>query len=156
MTKQYDKNHPLPIPKTPWQIIAMDFLINLPSSMLNDHKYNSLFIVVDILMKMVHLIPTTTNVKAEEVAKLYFEHIYHMHRLPKGIVSDRDTKFTGAFWRTLQKMIGTDLLMSRMAHPQTDGQSERSNRTLTSDPTTLRQQLRIRLGPASSYCRIRY
>jgi len=129
-TKQYGKNHPLPIPKLPWQIIAMDFLINLPSSMLNDHKYNSLYGVVDILTKMVHLIPTTTNVKAEGVAKLYFENIYRLHGLPKGIVSDRDTKFTGAFWRTLQKMIGTDLLMSTTAHPQTDGQSECTNRTL--------------------------
>ena len=130
LTKQYGKNHPLPIPEAPWQIIAMDFLVNLPSSMLNDHKYNSLFVVVDILTKMVHLIPTTTNVKAEGVAKLYFENIYRLHGLPKGIVSDRDTKFTGAFWRTLQKMIGTDLLMSTTAHPQTDGQSERTNRTL--------------------------
>jgi len=129
-TKQYGKNHPLPIPKAPWQIIVMDFLINLPSSMLNDHKYNSLFVIVDILTKMVHLIPTATNVKAEGVAKLYFENIYHLHGLPKGIVSDRDTKFTGAFWCTLQKMIGTDLLMSTTAHPQTDGQSEHSNRTL--------------------------
>ena len=79
---------------------------------------------------MVHLIPTTTNVKAEGVVKLYFEYIDRLHGLPKGIVSDRDTKFTEAFWRTVQKMIGTDLLMSTTAHPQTDGQSVRSNRTL--------------------------
>ena len=111
-TKQYSRNHPLPIPKTPWQIIAMDFLINLPSPMLSDHKYDSLFVVIDILTKMIHLIPTILKIKAEGVAKLYFEHIYHSHGLPKGIISDRDTKFTGAFWRTLQKMIGTDLLMS--------------------------------------------
>ena len=129
-TKQYGKNHPLPISMASWQIIAMNFLINLPSSMLNDRKYNNLFVVVDILTKMVHLISTTINVKAEGVAKLYFEHIYCLYGLPKSIVSDRDTKFTGAFWRILQKMIETDLLMSTMAHLQTDEQSERSNRTL--------------------------
>jgi len=64
-TKQYGKNHPLPIPAGPWQIISMDFLVNLPSSVLNDCKYNSLFVVQDLLIKMAHLIPTTTNVKAE-------------------------------------------------------------------------------------------
>src|SRR5438046_10405902 len=79
---------------------------------------------------MARLIPTTTNVKAEGVAKLYFDKIYKLHGLPKGIVSDRDSKFTGVFWRALQKMVGTDLLMSTTAHPQTDGQMERANRTV--------------------------
>ena len=60
----------------------MDFLINLPSSMLNDHKYNSLLVIVDTFTKMVHLILTTTNVKTEGVAKLYFDNIYHLHGLP--------------------------------------------------------------------------
>ena len=129
-TKQYGKNHPLPIPAGPWQFVAMDFLINLPSSALDDRKYNSVMVVTDLLAKMVHLIPTMTNVMAERVAKLYYDNIYRLHGLPRGIVSDRDTKFNGAFWCTLQKMVGTDLLMSTTAHPETDGQSERSNRTL--------------------------
>lgn len=65
--------------------------------MLNDYKYNSLFIVVDILTKVLHLIPTTTNVKDEGVTKLYFENIYRSYSLPKGIILDRDIKFTEAF-----------------------------------------------------------
>lgn len=129
-TKQYGKNHPLPVPGRPWDQISMDFLVNLPSSALNDQKYNSLYVVEDMLSKQCHLIPTTTNVKAEGVAKLYFDQIYRLHGLPRAIVSDRDTKFTGAFWRTLQKMVGTDLMMSTTDHPQTDGQTERTNRTV--------------------------
>lgn len=129
-TKQYGKNHPLPTPTAPWDQVSMDFLVNLPSSSLNDQKFNSLFVVVDMLSKQAHLIPTTTNVKAEGVAKLYFDQIYRLHGLPRAIVSDRDTKFTGAFWRTLQKMVGTDLMMSTTDHPQTDGQTERTNRTI--------------------------
>ena len=129
-TKQYGKNHKLPIPAGPWQFVAMDFLINLPSSALDDRKYSSIMVVTDLLAKMVHLIPTTTNATAERVSKLYFDNVYRLHGLPRGIVSDRDTKFNGAFWRTLQKMVGTDLLMLTTAHPETDGQSERSNRTL--------------------------
>ena len=102
----------------------MDFLVNLPSSALGDQKYNSLCVVVDTFTKMCHLIPTTMTVKAEGVVKLYFEHIYRLYGLPKGIISDRDTKFTGTFWRTLQRMVGTDLMMSTTDHPQTDGQIE--------------------------------
>jgi transposase InsO family protein len=129
-TKQYGRNHPLPIPSSPWEFIAMDFLVNLPSSALGDQKCNALYVVVDTFTKMCHLMPTTTTVKAEGVAKLYFEHIYRLHGLPKGIISDRDTKFTGTFWRTLQKMVGTDLMMSTTDHPHTDGQSERMNRSV--------------------------
>src|SRR5437667_6454556 len=103
----------------------MDYLVNLPSSTLNDQKFNSLFVVVDTFSKMSHLIPMTTNVKAEGVAKLYFEYIYRLHGLPKAIISDRDTKFTGSIWQTLQKMIGTDLMMSMMNHHQTDRQTDK-------------------------------
>src|ERR1700689_3684531 len=99
----------LPTPGAPWDQVSMAFLVNLPSSALNDQKYNLLFVVEDMLSKQCHLIPTATTVKAEGVAKLYFDQIYRLHGLPRAIVSDRDTKFTGAFWKTLQRMVGTDL-----------------------------------------------
>jgi hypothetical protein len=73
----------------------MDFMVNLPSSAIGDLKFNSLMVIEDYLTKMTRLIPTTTNVKAEGVAKLYFDNIYKLHGLPRGIVSDRDSKFTG-------------------------------------------------------------
>ena len=102
----------------------------LPSSAVGMQKFNNLLVVVDTLTKQVHLVPTTKDVTAEGVAQLYFDNIYKLHGLPKAIISDRDTKFTGAFWRTLQKMVGTDLMMSTSDHPQTDGQTERMNRTI--------------------------
>ena len=74
--------------------------------------------------------PTTKNVTAQQVARLYYDNIYRLHGLPKAIISDRDTKFTGDFWSTMQKLFGTDLLMSTAYHPQTDGQTERTNRTI--------------------------
>ena len=75
----------------------MDFLVNLPSSALRDQKFNSSIVVEDSLSKITRLIPTTVTVKAEGVAKLYFDNIYKLHGLPRGIVSNRDTKVTGAF-----------------------------------------------------------
>jgi hypothetical protein len=46
---------------------------------------------------------------------------------PKDIVSDRDVRFTSAFWKALNRRFGTRLRMSTMFHPQSDGQTERMN-----------------------------
>ena len=89
---------------------------------------------------MVHLIPSRTNYTAKEIAELVFAEIYKLHGLPKSIVSDRDVLFTSAFWTHLQKLIGINQQMSSAYHPQSDGSTERANRTLG-------QMLRSRISP---------
>jgi transposase InsO family protein len=118
---------PLPIPSQGWECIAMDFIVRLPTT---SSGHDSILTVVDRLTKMAHFLPTTTNVTAESAAKQFFAGVVRLHGLPKSIVSDRDPKFTSAFWRQLFKLTGTSLDMSTARHPQTDGQSERMNRTL--------------------------
>ena len=54
------------------------------------------------------------------------EAIVRLHGVPLSIVSDRDTRFTSQFWRSLQESLGTHLKFSTAYHPQTDGQSERT------------------------------
>ena len=51
--------------------------------------------------------------------------------MPLSIVSDRDSKFTAHFWEKLMELLGTELKMSSARHPETDGQSERTIRTIT-------------------------
>jgi transposase InsO family protein len=43
---------------------------------------------------------------------------------------DRGTQFTSHFWQQLHEALGTHLNFSSAYHPQTDGQTERTNQVL--------------------------
>ena len=64
------------------------------------------------------------------MARAYIKYVVRFHGVPRTIVSDRDTHYLTHFWKTLQQAMGTTLLHSTSFHPQTDGQTERTNKIL--------------------------
>jgi transposase InsO family protein len=105
----------------------MDLITQLPHTKAGN---DAIVVVVDKYSKMLHCIPTTTTVTARQLAKLFFNEIVRLHGVPSSIISDRDPRFTSSFWQQLWKQLGTRLAMSTAYHPQTDGQTERANRTI--------------------------
>ncbi|GMF16144.1 unnamed protein product [Phytophthora fragariaefolia] len=79
---------------------------------------------------MVHLPPVAAAVTADESAERFLDLVFRHHGLPESNVSDRDPRFTSAFWTRLFALLGTRQLMSTAAHPEADGQTEPVNRVL--------------------------
>jgi hypothetical protein len=79
---------------------------------------------------MVHFKPTTNRATATTVADLFIEAVFRPHGIPSETISDRGTQFTAAFWQAFTQRLGIRFKMSTAYHPQTDGQTERTNRVV--------------------------
>ena len=105
---------PLSIPEWKWENIAMDFIVGLPKTL---KGYTVIWVVVDHLTKSAHFLPGKATYTVDNWAQLYVKEIVRLHGVPVSIVSDWDPRFTSAFWRGLQKAMGTRLNFSTAFHP---------------------------------------
>jgi hypothetical protein len=117
----------MPVPRRPFDVVALDFLTGIPKTKTG---YDAILVFTCLLSKRVICVPCHKTDSASEVAKLFFQHVFRNFGLPLQLVSDRDPRFVGKFWKTLFHLLGTKLTPSTPFHPQTDGQTERMNRTL--------------------------
>ena len=117
----------LPVPEARWQHITMDFILSLPMSDSN----NAIWVIVDRLTKRAHFIPVSmgdNESSARACASIFRKEYQRLHGIPETIVSDRDTRFTSIFWQEFMKLQGSLHKMSSAFRPNTDGQTERTNR----------------------------
>ncbi|MCO5599248.1 hypothetical protein L7F22_053349 [Adiantum nelumboides] len=136
---------PLPVPKERWENISMDFITTLPRTTKGNAQ---ILVIINRFSKMAHFITCKKAASAPDIASLFVQHIFRIHGLPRSISSDRDPKFTGHFWTSLFKSLGTNLLFSLAYHPQMDGQTERVNQILKE---MLRHYIQIRLASWEEY-----
>jgi len=79
---------------------------------------------------MAHSIPCHTTFDASNVSNLYLKDVMRLHGIPKSVVSKIDTKFKSHFWLTLSRKMEIMLKFSTTYHPQVDGQTEVTNKSL--------------------------
>jgi hypothetical protein len=118
---------PLKIPEQKWEEIGMNFIVGLPRT---SAGYDSIWVIVDRLTKVAHFIPVKTTYSGAKLVELYMARIVCLHGVPKKIVSDRGSQFTSRYWKKLHESLDTRLNFSSAYHPQTDGQTERTNQVL--------------------------
>ncbi|QRW25688.1 Retrotransposable element Tf2 protein [Rhizoctonia solani] len=103
---------PLQIPERPWEDIAYNMIVGLPSS----EGFDAILTVIDCFSKMVHFIPTQSTALAIDIANLFVTYVWKLHGLPRSIVSDRGPTFNAK--------LDIKPTYSTAYHPQTDGQTE--------------------------------
>ena len=119
-------HQPFPPPTRKWEVISMGFMFDLPTS----NGLTGIMVIADKLSKRTHFIPVHSTNDAKDITEVFYKEIFKHHGLPRKIISDRDTRFTGTFWKELMKLLKVKVNLSTEFHPETDGQSERAFRTL--------------------------
>jgi len=112
------------ISETPWTNISVDLITGLP---MTTTGHNTILTVVDRTTKMVHLVPTDDTLIAEGLMQ---DHVFSKHGLPLDGIHDRDPRFNGNFFREVCQLLGLHQSNTTAYHPQSDGQTERMNRTI--------------------------
>jgi Integrase zinc binding domain/Chromo (CHRromatin Organisation MOdifier) domain len=131
--RPYGDAQPIESPSTPFHCITMDFIVGLPPSRRfahGDELFDSVLTITDKFTKAIKLLVGKSTFTAENWATRYWQQVYPEWGLPVAIISDRDPKFLSGFWKKLFECAGTTLLTSTAYHPQTDGQSERTNQAV--------------------------
>ena len=126
--RPYGQLVPIAPPTIPFHTIAMDFVLALPTSI---DGFDTLLTVTDKFTKRVLLIPGMATWGAREWALVLLENLQKTDwGVPRAIVSDRDAKFMSDLWSTIFMKLEVKMLTATAYHPQTDGQSERTNQSV--------------------------
>jgi len=108
-----EKLMPNSIPEKPWMHILADFITKLPLA----QEYNSILVVVDQLIKMVHFIPTMEKTLAEGLARLFRDNMQKLHGLLESIISGKGPQFSAGLIRELNRMLGIKSKLSMVFYP---------------------------------------
>ena len=107
----------------------MDFITDLPRC----SGFNGIYTCVDKLTTFVKLIPVSIRkgaLSAPAVAHLFFKHAVQLFGIPCVVLHDRDAHFAAHFWRCLWELLGSRVALSLAYHPQSDGQTKHTHRTV--------------------------
>jgi len=114
------------VPQKTWTHLIVDFITKLPVVAGKD----AILVVCDRLSKMTHFVATTEGTSAEGLVRLLRDNVWKLHGLPESIVLDRGPQFAAELTKELNRMLGIKMKLSTVFHPQTDGQTERTNQEL--------------------------
>lgn len=125
--RPYGALQPLPSPSTPFVTISCDFIVQLPPvrTAFDADLVDTLLVVTDTGTRRTYLLSGASHWSAERWSLRFAERLLPHIGWPRTIISDRDSRLTSQFWRSLNTRYGCELKFST-AHHKSDGQSERT------------------------------
>ena len=112
----------------PWEVVTMDFMSGLTPS--SPGGWKGCVVVCDRFTRMMHVKECNTHPTANEAARLFIQLVVRAHGIPQKILTDRGTQFESLLWEEVMQKLGTKVALASTHHPQTNGLTERMNRTL--------------------------
>jgi hypothetical protein len=111
----------------PFSTIALDLIVDLPKS----GGYDSILTITNHdVSKAALFFPCSQTIGGMGVASIFAQQVFPHFGVPRKVISDRDTRFTSEFTKELCRILDINQNISTAYHPQTDGQSERTNQWL--------------------------
>ena len=130
--KSYNSNTrgiptPTPIPVSRFSVVALDLLSGFPTS----RRGNDCIVVfTDRLTKRAWIEPVTKDITARGLAEIMLRTVFSSQGMPSILLSDQGPQFTSAFWQEFFALLKTDVKLTSSYHPQSNGQTEKFNKTL--------------------------
>jgi hypothetical protein len=115
-----------PLPRAPLQDIAIDFVGPIKASA----HYDMILTCTDPLSGFVRITPVLQTDRAKKSATQFFNGWMATFGAPNTIISNRNKTWTSKFWKSLMGKLQIDFHMTSAFHPQANGRSKRSNKTI--------------------------
>ncbi|UYV66312.1 K02A2.6-like [Cordylochernes scorpioides] len=110
----------------PFERIGIDFVGPLPST---KRRRKWIIVLTDYYTKYAET-KAVSEATVKEVSTFLIEHIILRHGAPRFLISDRGSQFTSNLMKEVMKMCKVKHCFTTSYHPQTNGLTERLNRTL--------------------------
>ncbi|GBL61171.1 Transposon Ty3-I Gag-Pol polyprotein, partial [Araneus ventricosus] len=118
--------HPIKPPDIPFNKIGVDLLGRFPLTR-NGNRW--IIVCTDYLTRFT-VIKALPTAEATEIAKFLVEEIILKHGAPREMISDRGRSFLSNLVKDINQLCQTSHLLTTAYHPQTNGLTERFNKTL--------------------------
>ena len=116
------------VPKYPFEVLHMDWITDLA---VTTQGHDIILVFVCVLSGMVHVQVAKRTDTAKDTAGHMLNNIIWLYGLPRTVVSDRDVRLTGNFWKIFHEILGTTQVVHTSSYtPNANDKVERANQVL--------------------------